>query len=234
MNGFPVKLTWPAWYWLTAVCFLAFVAVTWRMLAQGPHSFDMDCAEYFQAHAEGHVWVRNLFWALTQLGSAWALGTLAGLAISVLIRRKQRFFAVVWLFAVAGGALLNYGMKGEFERSRPPVSMRDPAVAQLASWSYPSGHSMGSAIGIGLCAYLALRRVHWRRRKIASVSGLVLLIALIGFSRIYLRAHWCSDVLGGITVGTAWLIFCLGIYEWRRGTLQVPLPAYEVETEEEI
>jgi undecaprenyl-diphosphatase len=189
----------------------------------------LDCAAYFKAHAQEHVWVRNTLWVFTQLGSPWSLGTLAGLAIGVLLLRKQHFFAVVWLFAVAGGALLNVAMKGEFERARPPIAMRDPAVAQLASLSYPSGHAMGSTVGIGLCVYLVLRCVHWRRRKIAGVAALVLLISLIGFSRIYLRAHWCSDVLGGIIIGAAWLIFCLGIYEWRRGTLPVPLPPEQEE-----
>jgi len=234
MNGFPTKLTWPAWYWLTATCFLAFVVVTWRMLAEGPPSFDLDCAEYFEAHAHRHAGIRNILWALTQLGSPLVLGSLAGVAVSTLMLLKKRLFALVWLFAVAGGALLNYGMKGEFDRNRPAPALRDPAVANLTSLSYPSGHSMGSTIGLGLCVYLVSRRVQRTSVRVPGVTGLVLLIGLVCFSRIYLRAHWFSDVLGGIAVGAAWLIFCLGIYEWRRGTLPVPVEADDEEHEEEV
>jgi hypothetical protein len=104
MNGFSIKLTWPAWYWLTAACFLAFVLVTWQVLGRGPHSFDMACAEYFKTHAAHNGWIRNILWTVTQFGSPWALGLLAGVAIGVLLLRKQRFLAVVWLLAVGGGA----------------------------------------------------------------------------------------------------------------------------------
>jgi len=229
MNRALTKLTWPAWYWLTAACFLAFLVVIWRMLAEGPQSFDLDCAEYFKTHAQSHTGMRNVLWAITQLGSPLMLGSLAGVAVSTLVLLKKRLFALVWLFAVVGGALLNYGMKGEFDRSRPPPSLRDPAVANLTSLSFPSGHSMGSTIGLGLCVYLVIRRVNRGSLRAVGIASLVLLIGLICFSRIYLRAHWFTDVVGGIAVGAAWLIFCLGIYEWRRGTLPVP----EEETEPE-
>jgi undecaprenyl-diphosphatase len=235
MNGIWIRVTWPAWYWATALSFLAFVLVTWGVLAAGPHSFDLACAEHFQEHAQAHPWARNIFWFITQLGSPPVLGTLAGLAIGTLVLLKKRLLAAVWLFAVAGGALLNYGMKGQFERGRPPPSLRDAAVARLTSLSYPSGHAMGSTIGLGMCIYLVLRRVHRQPWRTLGATALALLIALIGFSRVYLRAHWFSDVVGGIAIGSAWVLFWLGVYRWRREAVPVPLPEeIEEEAEEEV
>ena len=214
-------LTWPAWYWLSFACFLTFVVLTWNVLARGPHPLDGDCARYFQAHAGEHTAVRDAFWAITQLGSLAALGTLAGAVIAVLFFRRERLLAAVWFLGVLGGALLNSGMKGEVGRVRPALDLRDPSVVHHANESYPSGHTMGATVGIGLCGYLVLRRVQRRTLRITAMSGLILLIFLIGFSRIYLRAHWCSDVLAGFAIGFTWLSFCVAIYERLQGRRQL-------------
>jgi membrane-associated phospholipid phosphatase len=221
MNGFRFKITWPAWYWLSAAAFLAFVLLTWQVLALGPQAFDEDIAHDCKAHADSHIGIRNFFWAVTQLGSRVALGILAGAAAGLLLLKRKRFLAAVWVFAVIAGSLLNYGMKGQVGRLRPDLDLRDPGVHET-SQSYPSGHAMGSTVGLGLCVYLVLRGVQRRPVRILAASGLISLIALIGFSRIYLRAHWCSDVLGGYAIGAAWLIFCVGVYERRRATLPPP------------
>ncbi len=78
---------------------------------------------------------------------------------------------------------------------------------------------MGGTIGIGLLGYaIMLRDRHWRT-KLAIVLALGAWLMSIGFSRVFLRAHWFSDVLGGFFLGLAWLSLGLGILEtWRRHT----------------
>jgi membrane-associated phospholipid phosphatase len=68
---------------------------------------------------------------------------------------------------------------------------------------------MGSAIGFGSLGYvmvLRLRRLRWR---LAVIAALVVLVPLIGWTRFYLRAHWFSDVIGGLAIGTAWVALCI-------------------------
>jgi undecaprenyl-diphosphatase len=147
-----------------------------------------------------------LFTAITWLGSfpvMLALGISLGL---VLLGRGQRRLLIGWVVGLAGGSLLNLALKTVFQRPRPQF---DVPVALASGWSFPSGHAMGSLIGYGLLAYVLLRfiRRHWAR--VAVVLGALLMVLLIGFSRLYLGVHFFSDVIGGYAAGTVWLSACV-------------------------
>jgi membrane-associated phospholipid phosphatase len=76
-------------------------------------------------------------------------------------------------------------------------------------WSFPSGHAMGSFVTYGFLAYL-LSRVPWARFPRRTVTAaLAALVLLIGFSRMYLGAHFLSDVIGGYAAAAVWLTFCI-------------------------
>jgi membrane-associated phospholipid phosphatase len=179
--------------------------------------FDEQLGEHLAEHRAAHPWVRNFFLGVTQVGSVDVMIALVlGIALLLLVRR-QRLLAIVWLVAVAGGGLLDLLLKLVFQRDRP--AFRDVVIFETTA-SFPSGHSMGSVIGYGLLAYflaLILPR-GWTRRAI--VAGVALLVLLIGCSRLYLGAHYFSDVLGGYLVGSAWLAACIsGIEVVRRRRL---------------
>jgi undecaprenyl-diphosphatase len=127
---------------------------------------------------------------------------------------NNRFFAMAWIGVVIGGALLNLVAKESFDRPRPPEVMRHRAVLETNE-SYPSGHSMGSAIGYGMLGYALLMSQRHRPRRIAILLFVAGMFLMVGFSRIYLRAHWFSDVIAGWTIGLAWLFLAIGILEMR-------------------
>jgi membrane-associated phospholipid phosphatase len=125
----------------------------------------------------------------------------------------------VWLAAAAGGGLMNAGLKATFERDRPPHALRDAAVTETNE-SFPSGHSMGSVVGYGMLGYVLVLRQRRPLRRLAVAVALGLLVLLIGASRVYLRAHWFSDVCGGFAVGTVWVTCCIsGLEVLRRRRL---------------
>ncbi|HEV3020919.1 MAG TPA: phosphatase PAP2 family protein, partial [Pirellulales bacterium] len=200
---------------LSAAALGLFACVAHVVIGQGAIvRFDDELGESLAHHRETHPWMRSVFFGVTQFGS---VELMTGLVIAVallLLVRRQRLLALVWLFAVAGGGLLDAGLKLVFQRERPPF--RDAGILETTA-SFPSGHSMGSVIAYGLLAYflaLILPR-GWARRAI--VAALVLVVVLIGSSRIYLGAHYFSDVLGGFLVGAAWLAACIsGIETVRR------------------
>jgi undecaprenyl-diphosphatase len=200
---------------LSAAALGLFAWVAHVVIGQGAIvRFDNELGDRLAHHRETHPWARSFFFGVTQLGS---VEFMTGLVLAVglyLLVRRQRLLALVWLFAVLGGGLLDAGIKLVFQRERP--AFRDPGILETTP-SFPSGHSMGSIIGYGLLAYFLIMILPrgWLRWTIPML--LIGVALLIGCSRIYLGAHYFSDVLGGFLVGTAWLAACItGIEAVRR------------------
>lgn len=130
---------------------------------------------------------------------------LIGSLIWLIFKRRNYWGAIFYIVAVAGGGLLNLGLKHWFGRIRPENSL---IVEQ--GFSYPSGHAMGSLIYYGFLGYLVVRSRRNRSLKVVLGITFISLILLIGFSRIYLGVHYPSDVLAGFSAGTVWLLLCIG------------------------
>ena len=129
------------------------------------------------------------------------------LAITVItIFLIKRFYSEARIFAIAcfGGVILSYGLKSFFGKIRP--NLWESAVVDN-SFSYPSGHALGSTILYGFIAYILATRYHQFARFIYSAA--VLLIGTIGLSRLYFGVHWPTDIIGGYGIGFLWLTFCI-------------------------
>jgi membrane-associated phospholipid phosphatase len=135
---------------------------------------------------------------------------------------RGALLALVWTLALVVGEWLNVELKGHFMRSRPPYHEQ----AHAFGFSFPSGHSMGAFIAYGMLAYILNLNLVIRRRRIrrALVASLFLIVVLVGFSRVFLGAHWFSDVIGGFIAGACWLGFCIAGIESVRG-IKVPAEA---------
>jgi len=113
---------------------------------------------------------------------------------------------VTLIVAVPGGMLLNEWMKVLVHRQRPFV---DGPFVDWSGYSFASGHTIAATLLYGqllLFILPALKARHWR---LLSIFSAVLLVALVGFSRIALGAHFLTDVLAAIVFGVLWLVFCL-------------------------
>lgn len=108
-----------------------------------------------------------------------------------------------------GGFVVNYFMKLSFHRVRPPHPLIDP----LHNFSFPSGHATSAFIFYGLLAYLIWKTNLSKPLKYISGAILILFSILIGFSRVYLRLHYPSDVLAGFCIGFAWLLLTIYLFE---------------------
>ena len=108
-----------------------------------------------------------------------------------------------------GGFLVNYLMKLFFHRVRPP----HPLIEPLQNFSFPSGHATSGFIFYGLLVYLIWKTSIPKLFKYSIGSMLLLFSILIGFSRVYLRVHYPSDVIAGFCIGFAWLSLTLWLFE---------------------
>jgi undecaprenyl-diphosphatase len=186
---------------------------------QALNDFDSHIGRALQAQRERAPEARHAMIVVTELGSPEAMAGLTVLVALALMMRRRRLLATVWLFALVATAVLNLGLKHAFGRDRP--SFRDPIIDE-ATHSFPSGHSMGSVITFGLLAYFLLLALSDRREKVAVVLAAGTLALLVGFSRIYLGAHYFSDVVGGFAIGGAWLCACVSGLEVARRRARHP------------
>jgi membrane-associated phospholipid phosphatase len=149
--------------------------------------------------------VTNVMHFFTSLGSITILTFMLISSLLWLIFKKKSYVgASFYVIAVAGGGLINLGLKHWFARVRPEGSL----IIEHG-FSYPSGHSMGSLIYYGFLGYLVIKSQHDRWLKTVSATFFIMLILLIGFSRIYLGVHYPSDVFAGFSAGTVWLMLCI-------------------------
>jgi undecaprenyl-diphosphatase len=163
--------------------------------------------------------------AISHLGSPLAMTVLAFAGALALAALGEWIILSGWVAAFSGAALLDRWLKVAIHRARPAYAA---ALLHHPSWSFPSGHAMGSLVGYGMLAYVVALRVRGarggpRRTKILIVAGAALLIAAIGISRLYLGVHYLSDVLGGYAAGLLWVSLCLVSVEiarrWQRRDL---------------
>jgi undecaprenyl-diphosphatase len=157
----------------------------------------------------------SAMFVVTYLGSSVIVSCIAVVFGLYLIWRRRFYWLAVFVTSVYGGMLLNKILKYVFQRPRPHFN--DPFLS-LTSYSFPSGHTMTATVFYGvLAAYFFTNTQDWRRRVVI-IFVASFLILLVGFSRIYLGAHYLSDVLGAMAEGLAWLALCLTVVYslWRR------------------
>jgi undecaprenyl-diphosphatase len=131
------------------------------------------------------------------------------LLVMVFLLRKN-FNRALEIAAIGiGGFLVNYFMKLSFHRIRPPY----PLIAPINNFSFPSGHATSAFIFYGLLSYLIWKTKIPKQYKFISSIILVGFSLLIGFSRVYLRVHYPSDVAAGFCIGFAWLILSIWLFE---------------------
>jgi len=139
---------------------------------------------------------------------------LTAIAIATFALRRK-WIETVFILAATSGVLLAFVLKELIQRSRPfPLDQNATGLIQsINEYSYPSGHVLFFVVFFGFFAFLAW--IHFAgRTRVIVIAICVALILLIGPSRVFLGAHWASDVLGSYIIGTIWLFLLILAYQW--------------------
>lgn len=183
--------------YLDAIAALVLVLITIAIAWQRGLRFDRAVAEWIQRLGKDLPAFQTFMLSITHLGD-----TVTVIAVTVIFavlfaricgtRRASYAMIVAYLIAWLGNNLIKF----IFARERPQLS---PLYVDPSSYSFPSGHAMISAAVYGTAASILCDAFPRHKWLIRISTGLLVLI--IGTSRIYLDAHWPSDVAAGFAAG---------------------------------
>jgi undecaprenyl-diphosphatase len=182
----------------SAVLLYVFAWLASEVLEQDTHAADLATLQFLQQFSSPRLTLLAEFFSA--MGSEVVLVICVGLLV-VFFWQRRWGAAVSLILVVAGAQVLNNILKDAFQRERPtPVT----GFISAQQFSFPSGHAMVAAAFYLFLAYMAWRllRVNWQRGLM--VASLVLLLLLIGLSRLYLEAHYLTDVIAGFIAGVLW------------------------------
>ena len=161
---------------------------------------DLQVLHWFEAHRKPPLTSLLMGVSLAHEPACVAVASL--LLAAWLWRRRDRMWAAAAVLASGGGMLLNTAVKLAFHRARPVLE--HPLLA-LHSYSFPSGHTAAATLFYGFVCTLVCKKVEDTRvRRLVCVACAVM-VALVGTSRMYLGAHFLSDVLAACAEAAAWL-----------------------------
>lgn len=144
--------------------------------------------------------------AITFMGSTYFIVLMVFTVFLSLYLSRKKVFAWLYGGTVFSGVLLSYLFKYAIHRSRPEIW---ETVIEYPTYSFPSGHTVASAVAFWMIGWIAMRELKGRARLISLVFYLIPI--LVGFSRLYLGVHWPTDVLGGYALAFAvlapWIYF---------------------------
>ena len=143
---------------------------------------------------------------VTRLGNPSVVVPITCIGFVYLWWLRSRPVALIFALNCIGGAALSTELKIFFNKSRPELWSQ---LITETTYSFPSGHALGSMVLYGFLAYLLVQSFPKQMWLIYSLA--VLLISAIGLSRLYLGVHWPTDVLAGYAIGWLWVSVCTAL-----------------------
>ena len=209
------------------VSIIAFLAIGEEVLEGETLAFDEAAFAY--AGAWQSPAFSSLIKGITFFASRQFLTPAALLLVAYFVFvRKHRWYSLKVPVVALGSITLNIVLKYFFDRPRPLLP-----VVDASGLSFPSGHSMVAASFYGLLIYLVWHNVQPRALRNFLIAFLIIFVLLIGFSRIYLRVHYATDVIAGFAAGFFWVIISISMLRrMERFSRKEIAPVVEEEPEE--
>jgi undecaprenyl-diphosphatase len=184
----------------------AFAELAEEVIEGESRRFDRAVLLWINDHSPG--WLDGPMLFATALGYYWVVLPLLAVAVLAFYLKGWRLSAVLLVISTAGGVFLTTVLKAVFRRARPEVFDSDYTAS---FFSFPSGHATVAAGFYGALALILAYRLRGFARWAVATGG-VLLVLLIGFSRLYLGVHYPTDVLAGYLAAPLWVISVGAVY----------------------
>jgi undecaprenyl-diphosphatase len=184
-----------------AVALSLFVWLGYQVRSGEPTNFDLMIRAAVRSLETAKL--SDAMWGASYYGAPLRLFPLSLAAAAVFLLRGWRRGAVLVLVTLAGAAILDIGLKEFFARARPQAFFEYYPAPR--SFSFPSGHALFAVCFFGGIAVLLSHRLRGRLARALVWTVALVLIFLIGVSRVYLGVHYPTDVIGGFAVGIVWV-----------------------------
>jgi len=171
----------------------AFVGIAVKLNLLVP--FDQAAEAWTQRHIT--PFYTTLMLTATELASVGFVSVVTALAAAIMAHQRSGYWLGRLALSVPGGVMLNEVLKYIFYRSRP--ALEHPLV-ELPSYSFPSGHALAATVFYGFAAILLWSYVAPKVWRVVIATLVVVLVLMVGFSRVYLGAHYPTDVLASLKV----------------------------------
>jgi membrane-associated phospholipid phosphatase len=203
------------------VALVAFASLA--LLANTTPVFQPDVKITHELQDDLPSWANVIMQAVSWPGYLIQSSILIVLIVGVFAGFGLRWEAIALLFAAVSSTAINALIKGIISRPRPGADLVN-VFQILNSYSFPSGHVMFYTTFFGFLLFLSftLLKRSWPRILVNTI--MILLIALVGISRIYLGEHWASDVIGGYLLGSLLLALSVIFYYWGKQRYFVSQP----------
>lgn len=191
---------------LSVLCFIVVASlIKGRWIAQ----FDSSVISAIQGMER--PWLTSVMKCFTFIGSTPVVVVISICCLFFFFKfLNHRLELVLFLVLVAGSAVLNVLLKMIFQRERPTLHR----LIQETGYSFPSGHSMAAFALYAALSFLLWRHVPTKRGRTIVILISILMILMIGISRIYLGVHYPSDVVGAYLASGFWFTFSVWIFQW--------------------
>jgi len=165
-------------------------------------TMSIDIALLWRIHSLFPAWLEGPMIAVTSLGYYSVVTVAFAIAAYLFHRSNSKIYALFLPICALGSVVLSTTLKNLDHRARPHL-FHFPSYHGPSSYAFPSGHATIAVSFWGVLVLLvALRLDGWRRWGLMGLG--MVLVVLIGFSRLYLGVHYPTDVLGGYLLGTSW------------------------------
>ncbi len=187
---------------LFIVALLAFAYLIRRVIVLHQTGFDESVFSFLNNYVSESTTAVMLFFTFLGTHKFLIPANLVLIAYFLFIKKHKWYSIKIPAIALTSLGLM-FGLKNLFGRQRPDV----PLIFKADGLSFPSGHALFSVTFYGLLIYIVYKTIHQKTIKWILIFFLFILVTIIGFTRVYLRVHYASDVIAGFCVGFLWLVF---------------------------
>jgi undecaprenyl-diphosphatase len=191
--------------YLLLLLLFPFVQLCYQTFKKNYYPLDLNILEFLGN--QRNLLLDFIFTNVYRISNTYVTGAIVLVALITLIRQRYWSEVKALVFATLGILLLvDKVLKPFFDRDRPP---KPRLVSDLSPDSFPSGHAAGNLVFYFYISFIIAARYPHLTKYVYGVA--TCLVLLIGFSSVYVKAHWTTDVLGGYVFGYCWLLISLNL-----------------------